>query len=312
MAHSSLFEEFLAAVNAPLRFTRDEMDELPGVGALHLLEGEERVEAEDILIARLPRNDGRVANALADVGCVRAIPALIEATGEAASPTMRVFSARALLRLRNLSGRAALVSMLRNPTDSADERAGAARLLAEFPDPDKELLLEVASTDPDSGVRSSAVTAVLTVWGLNGETTMWGEVLLSIGGRLLSSLPSVRQEALTELRGILARIDAGETAEDLGLTWHADRKTEPLYSFVESLEGDEPDFPIAGLRDLTGRDRTLVENLVLLRLDKDRRAVRAAGALGVHRAIEPLRELLDKTEGHAHTEIEAVLENLTH
>lgn len=311
MARSSLFEEFLAAVNAPLRFTRDELDELPGVGALHLLEGEERIEAEDILIARLGSNDGRVANALADVGCARAIPALIEATGEAASPTMRVFAARALLRLGDESGRAALVGMLRDHTTPAHDRGTAATLLAEFPDPDKELLLAVASTDPAPSVRSSAVDAVFTVWDLTDEVTLWGEVLLSIGGRLLSSLASVRQEALAELRVILARLDAGETAEELGLTWSADRDTEPLYSFVESIEGSEPDFPTAGLENLTGRERTLVENLVLLRLDKDRRAVRAAGRLAVHRAVEPLRELSGLARGAEREEIEAVLAALT-
>lgn len=311
MARSSLFERFLAEVNAPLRFTRDELDELPGVGALRMLEGEERVEAEDILIARLPTGDGRVAKALAEVGCVRAIPALIEATGETALPIMRVFAARALLRLGNQSGRAALVAMLRTRAGGARDRGRAVQLLAEFPNPDKELLLEVASTDPDRSVRSSGVDAVLTVWGLTDEATMWSETLLSIGGRLLSTLSSVRQEALVELRGILTRLDAGETAEDLGLTWDADREAEPLYSFIESLESTEPDLAVAGLENLTGRERTLVENLVLLHLDRDHRAVRAAGRLSVHRAIEPLRELHESAEGDDRVEIEAMLATLT-
>jgi HEAT repeat protein len=311
MAHSPLFEEFLAGVNAPIGFSRDAIDEIPGIGALRLLDGEERIEGENILIAKLPTNDGRVASALAEVGCLRAIPALKEATTAAASPTMRVYAARALLRLGSYSGRAALIDMLRNHDGSDTDRGSAARLLAEFPDPDKEILLETASDDPDSSVRSAAAGAVLTVWRLDGDATKWGEVLLSIRGRLLSSLSSVRAEARTELLAILTRLDAGGTAEELGLTWHANREKGPLHRFVESIDRDGQDYRINGLDEFIGRERTLVENLVLLRLDKDRRAVRAAGRLGVRRAIEPLRELLRAAEGHARTEIQAVLDSLT-
>jgi hypothetical protein len=127
----------------------------------------------------------------------------------------------------------------------------------------------------------------------------------------LSSLATVREEALAELQAILARREAGETTEELGLTWHADNEAAPLRGFLESVGGDDEDYPVDGLRNLTGRERTLVENLLLLRLDKDRRAVRAAGRLAVHRAIEPLRELRQSTRGDARAEIESVLESLT-
>jgi HEAT repeat protein len=311
MARSAAFQEFLAGVNAPVTLTRDALDEIPDIGALYELDGEERIEAERILIAKLAENDGRVATALADAGCVEAIPALIEATTETAAPIMRVFAARALLRLGDYSGRTALVQMLRRHDGSGSDRGGAARLLAEFPDPDKEILLEAASTDPDSTARSQATDALLTVVGLDEDDTRWGEVLLSIAGRLLSSLSAVRDEAVAELRAILARWEAGETAEQLGLTWHADMRTKPLRRFVDSFESTKADFPIEGLRELTGRERVLLENLVLLRLHADRRAVRAAGRLGVRRAIEPLRELLGSAKGHAREEIKAVLDSLT-
>jgi HEAT repeat protein len=312
MAQSALFKRFVAEVNAPLRFRRDEIDELPGVRLLPMLEGEERIAAEDILIAKLAKDDGRAANALAEYGCVRAIPALTTAANESASPLMRVFAARALLELGNESGRAALADMLRNPTDHKGERALAVTVLAEFPNPDKQLLLEVALFDPHPSVRSSAVDAVLTVWGLGDRATSRGDVLLGVAGRMMSTLRSVRQEAFDQLRQILARIDAGETAEELGLTWRADREKEPLHSFDESLESDEPDFPTAGLEDLTGRERTLVEDIVILYLDQDRRAVRAAGRLGVHRAVEPLREMLRSATGEERAEIEAALAGARH
>ena len=311
MAESSLFKRFKAGVNAPLRFHRDEIDDLPGVRLLPLLEGEERIAAEDILIAKVEQDDGRAAVALAEFGCVRAVPALIRSATESAEPVMRVFAARALLRLGNESGRDAMAAMLRNPTDRVDERDRAVTVLAEFPDPDKSLLLEVALRDPHPFVRSSAVHAVLTASGLGDRVTSRGDVLLSIAGRMMSTLRSVRQEAWDQLREILDRIDAGETAADLGLTSRVDRDEEPLYSFDQSIEDDEPDFPIAGLLDLPAPALLLVHNLILLRLDKDPRAVRAAGRVGVRRAIEPLREMLRSATGDERADIEAALAILT-
>ncbi|HEX4813095.1 MAG TPA: hypothetical protein VFV66_10135 [Nonomuraea sp.] len=311
MARSAEFQRFLDGVNAPVALTRDRIDEIPDIGSFYLLNSEEKDEAEDILIAMLATDDGRAAAALAEVGCVRAVPALIEATTEAAAPVMRVCAARALLALGSDAGHAALVRMLRAHEGSGIDRGAAVMLLTEFPDPDQELLLEVASTDPDMTARSEAVHALLTVVGLDGEETEQGELLLSIAGRLLSSLTAVRNEALAELRAILAAWAAGTTAEALGLTWRADPRNRPLRRFWDSLDSTRADFRVEGLPELTGRERTLVENLVLLRLHADRRAVRAAGRLGVHRAIEPLRELLGSATGHAREEIRSVLDTLT-
>lgn len=311
MARSAAFEEFLAGVNAPVGLSRDALDEIPNIGALYELVGEERIEAEDVLIAKLATGDGRAATALADADCFRAIPALVEATSERAAPTMRVHAARALLRLDDYSGLPAMVRMLREHEGSGLDRGAAARLLTEFPEPDRELLIEVASTDPDPTARSGATHALLTLVGLDDEEVLWGDVLMSVSGRLLSSLSTVRDEALAELREILARWEAGETAEDMGLTWRADTGDKALRRFVDSIDSGKADFSTDGLAELTGRERTLVENLVLLRLHADRRAVRAAGRLGVRRAVEPLRELLASAEGHARAEIEAVLDSLT-
>lgn len=287
------------------------MDGYDGIWTWSLLTGDKRIAAENILIGKLSKNDGRAAAALAEAGCVRAIPALIQRTDVSASASMRVYAATALLKLGDYSGRAALVDVLRTHAGITSDRNVAVRLLAEFPDPDKAFLLEVAFGDPDSTVRSEAVTALFVAYGLGDEAIRRGAVLWGIAGRLLSSLASVREEALTELRAILARWEAGETAEELGLTWHADNQAEPLRGFLESPGSDDEEYPLDGLRELTGRERTLVENLVLIRLDKDPRAVRAAARLGVHRAIEPLRELLQRARGRSRTEIQSVLGILT-
>ncbi|WP_410667713.1 HEAT repeat domain-containing protein [Amycolatopsis sp. cmx-4-68] len=309
MARSAAFERFLAGVTAPVRLTRDSMDEIPGVGALFELVGEERVEAEDILIAKLGAGDGRAAAALADADCFRAVPALVAATSARAAPVTRVAAARALLRLDDHSGRPALVRLLRSHEGDGYLRGAAARLLAEFPEPDREILFEVVSADPDPTARSEATDALLALAGLDDDEVLWGDVLKSVTGRLLSSLTTVQTEAMAELRDVIARWEAGETAEDLGLTWRCGSKA--VHRFVDSIDSGKPDLDTRGLAAVTGRERTLVENLVLLRLHADRRAVRAAGTLRVRRAVEPLRELLASAEGPAKAEIEAVLATLT-
>jgi hypothetical protein len=287
------------------------MDGYGGIWSLSGLTGDERIAREDVFVGMLAKYDGRAAAKLAEAGCVRAIPALIQATDASAPASMRVYAAAALLELGDYSGRAALVDVLRTNAGITSDRNIAVRRLAEFPDPDKEFLLEVALGDPDSIVRSEAVTALFTAYGLGDEEILWGAVLRGVSGRLLSSLASVRGEALTELRAILARWEAGENAQELGLTWHAGDQAEPLRGFLESLGGDDEDYPLDGLRELTGRERTLVENLVLIRLDKDAQAVRAAAHLGVHRAIEPLRELLQRAQDHSRAEIRSTLDSLT-
>ncbi|SEF24445.1 HEAT repeat-containing protein [Amycolatopsis pretoriensis] len=304
MARSAAFERFLAGVTAPV--TRDSLDEIPDIGALFDLVGQERLEAEDILVAKLATGDGRAAAALADAGCFRAVPALVEATLEAVPAATRVAAARALLELGDLSGEPALVRLLRTHAGSGYDRGAAVRLLAEFPDPDREVLYEVLSADPDPTARSEAVDVLLTLVGLGDDEVLWGDVLKSVGGRLLSPLTTVQTEALAELRAIVARWEAGEPIEDL--TWRCD--SEAVHRLVDELDSAEPNLGTRGLATLTGRDRTLAENLVLLRLHADRRAVRAAGALGVRRAVEPLRELLGTAEGPARAEIESVLATL--
>ena len=81
--------------------------------------------------------------------------------------------------------------------------------------------------------------------------------------------------------------------------------------FIESADSGEADLRTDGLERVTGLERTAVENFVLQRLHEDRRAVRAAGTLRVHRAVEPLRELLASAGGAARAEIESVLATLT-
>ncbi|MFD7712794.1 HEAT repeat domain-containing protein [Streptomyces sp. NPDC059785] len=320
---SPLFEMFLAGVHTPAGLSRDLLDELPGSWALSRLTGDERTEAEDILIAGLAENDGRAATALADAGAVRAIPALIERTTPSAPPVMRVFAARALLRLGDLSGRDALLDLLRSGAGSHIDRSTAVTLLSQFPDTEREftrpVILETALRDASGLVRSQAISALFSVHGLAGEEMEGSELLGSIHSRLLSPLASLRDEAEAELRVLLDRIGAegtpgpqrSEEAEGAGprqpdtdLMWRPDPRAEPLRSLFAAAEPDEgpgrvPEYPLEGLAGLTGRERRAAEDFLLVRLPFDDRAVRAVGRLGVRRAVEPLRELLRTTAADA-------------
>jgi HEAT repeat protein len=307
---SPLFDRFLAGVNAPITWSN--IDEYADIGALPLLTGDERVNAEDVLIRKLGEDDGRAANALADIGCTRAIPALAERAALSRSSTMRVFAARALLGLGDDSGRTAAIDVSR--TADRFDRAAAVDLLAKYPGPETAAAVETALADPDATVRSSAISALLTLHGLARYDTSYRDVLGNIHGRMLSPLPSVCAEALAELRAVLARAVAGETPQRLGLTWHADERTEPVKSFADSLEGDAPewaeDFALDGVTALTGRDRKWVEDMLLNYLPRDPRAVRAVAHLGIRRAIEPLRELLPIADDAMAVEIQAALHRL--
>ncbi|TDD05263.1 hypothetical protein E1292_17550 [Nonomuraea deserti] len=116
---------------------------------------------------------------------------------------------------------------------------------------------------------------------------------------------------LTELRAIPAGWEAGRTRRG-GVADPAHRPAHrPLRQFIENIDSTRADLRVEGLRKLTWQGSVLVENLVLLRLHADRRAVRAAGRPEVRRAIEPLGELLGTTTGHAREEILTVLLSLT-
>jgi hypothetical protein len=311
--YSPTFKRFLQELDEPTYegSGREQVEVHPYLETVHRLRGNERTKAEDVLIANLSTGNPRAAKALVEITSVRAIPALIHAAATHATPAMRLAAAEALLQLRDTSGRQALVEILRAQDGNPEVRRGAVALLTRFPHPDTDFLLEVACTDPDSSVRSSAFDAVLTAHGLAGESTSRGEVLFSIAGRLLSSLQTIRHEAHTEMRTILARRKAGATTKDLNLTWRIPERDEAFDKLIDSFEDDTPHWPIDGLRDRTGPERALVENLVLLRLDQDHRAVRAAGALHVRRAVEPLRELLRTKTGPTREEIESIVETLS-
>jgi hypothetical protein len=330
---SEHFLAFLAGLHAPIR-SKDDLDEFPHVGALFLLEDDERIEAENILIAKLAEDDGRAARALADIRCTRAIPALAERVAVTPSQTMRDYAARAIAELSVDRGLPALLDRLRN--GNVDDRLQAVFDLSDWPDTQAEDAVEAtAFTDPEPVVRSAALNALFARRDLLLDAEPFRSMLDFISRRALSPLPSVRAEAETELRELFARWAAGQSRRQLGLAWRADRKDGPLKDFVRSVFGESPAeesrryqqlkesgasmegmhrppqrFDYARLAGLTGRERKWIEDVLLSELDSDPDAVHAVALLGIQRAIGPLRELLPVTENVPAAAIEAALQQL--
>jgi hypothetical protein len=304
---SQWFEKFVASVRAPM--TSSNIEEYSGLGALRLLKGDERVEAEDILIERLTHNDGRAAYALADIASTRAIAPLRACLHASVPPLMRVAAATALQRLGDDSGRAAMIDVLRS--GDAFEQQAAMSLLAVLGGEGVEPALERALEDPDASVRSDAARTLIAVHGLTEYKDGYQRQLGLLQNRCASRLAAVRADALAELRDIFARHAAGESPDQLGLTWRADDDRPPLQAFSESLRGREPpwqdDFAVDVVAKLAGRERTWAEDCLWHFLPTDPRAARAFAHLGVTRALPALRELLPNATDLLGIEVAAAL-----
>src|SRR5262245_10534246 len=100
---SRWFTEFVDGVRAPMTWAN--IDQYDGLAAFSQLTGDERREAEDVLIERLEHNDGRAARALADLGCTRAIEPLRERLDAPVPNLMRLAAGLALHRMGDDAGR---------------------------------------------------------------------------------------------------------------------------------------------------------------------------------------------------------------
>lgn len=293
--------------------TWSNIDEYSGVGALHLLKGDERSEAEDILFERLTHNDGRAAYALADIGSTRAIEPLRACLPRSIPGLMRLAATRALHQLGDESGREAAIDVLRN--GNVMERQTATSVLGLFSGAEVEQALAGAFDDPDSDVRSAAAGKLIKLRGLGDFNRTYQDRLGLLQNRLSSPLAAVRADALADLRDIFARIERGESPEQIGLTWRADDEHEPLLRFSESLRSNAPpwqdDFAVDIVAQLTGHERRWAEDCLWHFLPTDPRAARAFGRLGVERAIAPLRELLPTASGAVAIEVAAALWRLS-
>jgi hypothetical protein len=303
---SKWFQEFVAGVQAPI--TRENIEDYDSLGALHLLKGDERTEAEDLLLERLADGDGRAAHALADIGCTRAIPAM-RAQLRHHSNHVRLTVAASLRQLGDDTGRSVVTEILSH--GERTERLIAVSVLGLWSGPEVDQALETAFADPDRTVRSAANGKLMSLHGLGKYRGNQLSRLGQLAARLASPLTSVRADALSELHDIFDRTARGESPEQLGLTDVMDIAHEPLQTFERSVSTMDPpwqdDFAWQSIAPLTGRDRRWAEDRLWFLLPEDPRVARAYAQLGVTRAIEPLRELLQTAQGAVAVEAAAAL-----
>jgi HEAT repeat protein len=313
---SASFEKLRAAIAEPI--TRETIDQYRDVYAIDSLDAEERAEIEALLIAQLEKNDGRAADVLADMGSARAIAPLQGRLDAAVPGLMRLAAARALRALGDDAGVAAVADVLRggnqherlSAVSALTMWAGAAAAVAA----DVETALLGALGDADSSVRSAATKRLLELHGLGELNQSYRDRLGLLQNRMSSPLASVREEAARELAEILARRKAGESPEQLGLTWQADESAEPLRSFAESLRSKAPPwdqaYALDGVEALPEVARRWVEDCLWHSLPSDPRAARALARLKVQRARAPLREALPLTGGEVAAAIATALDAL--
>lgn len=307
---SKWFEQFVASVREPMTWSN--IDGYSGVGALHLLQGDERTEAEDILFERLTHNDGRAAQALAEIRSTRAIAPLRDRLAASVPSMMRVAAAQALQQLGDDSGRAAAIDVL--GTGSWSEQQSAIGVLEAMGGAEVERALEAALAADDSGVRSAAAGALIKLRGLAEYNRAYQSRIGLLQNRLSSPLAAVRAGALAELNDIVVRRARGESPDALALTWLADDEHEPLRRFAESLRTSAPpyqdDFALDVVQQLTGYTRTWAEDCLWHFLPSDPRAARTFARLHVTRAIAALREVLPGAPAGVATEVAAALQAL--
>jgi HEAT repeat protein len=307
---SKWFDTFVAGVREPMTWSN--IDAYNGADALHLLEGDERTEAEDILFERLAHNDGRAAHALAEIRSTRAIAPLRARLSASVPAMMRVAAALALHQLGDDSGRAAAIDVLR--TGSWSEQQSAIAMLGLLGGRDVEQALERALDVADSGVRSASAGTLIRLHGLADYNRSYQDRLGLLQNRLSSPLATVRGDAIAELNEIFARHAHGESPERLGLTWRADDEHGPLLQFSESLRSNAPpyhdDVALDVVERLTGDARRWAEDCLWHFLPSDPRAARAFAHLGVTRAIAPLHEVLQTATGRVASEAAAALRTL--
>jgi hypothetical protein len=280
------FDLFVASVAAPL--TQSNIDDYDLV-SLAQLTGHERSRAEDILLERLDLGDGRAANGLAFIHSTRALLPLQTKLSKSSGAHLRVAAALAMHRLGDDSGLDTIIDVLK--TGGIFERMAAASALAEFVAPEAEAALVDALTDSNDDMKSSALSSLAKRYGWVKYQDSFKQPLALMYARIASPLAAVRSEALADLQTWIAGMKAGQSPDQLGLTFVANDGQDPLRGFVESLQDpDVPTLKLDGLATLAGPELKWVEDLLMVRMPGDHRAVVALERLGSKRAEAALKE----------------------
>ncbi|HEX8221385.1 MAG TPA: HEAT repeat domain-containing protein [Chloroflexia bacterium] len=173
------------------------------IQALLALEGEEREEAERLLLQALGSGDSRPARGLEELRSHKAVAPLKEQL-ETATGTTLVNTARALWELEQYPPAAeALINVLRGHSFWGT-RVDAAKALAAVKTPSSIAALWQAVNDPEDLVRHHAVASLLELHGIYTEDWRGHPLATDV------MIPERQQAAIAELRKLIGgKADSG-------------------------------------------------------------------------------------------------------
>ena len=284
-----LFRESLASGDAAYREDFD-------IRALLELTGEERTDAEDLLIQRLlGAPDPRVPRALGYARVTRALPEL--EYGVVTHSNAAAMRAEVVLAIWKISEDPRVPGWLREILASGGNTFGrniAAHALRDFPGAASEQALRQAiQRDPSELVRINAATSLFTLLQIppGGK----GSKIAHLWSWLSSDLVSLRRRGTEQLEALLADQAAGKPL-DAWLERPASRSAD-MKAFVKALRADPTlvrEFPQAELSRLEGLERRHAIHVLLAAVERqDPRAPRALTELQAGEYAEALEESID-------------------
>ncbi len=274
------FEAALTSTDPGVRF-----EPLP----IAALTGADRARAEGLLLAQLGAGttDGRVADALAEIGSQQAVPLLRAALPTLPDGAAKVAFGRALGRL---TGDDAAGDAVREALSAPawSDRASAAASLAQFPGAESEAALRHALEDDEAVVRTNAFQSLLALLGvadlLGNHVTPLG--LLRV--RLFSDARAIRAAALREIDAMIDGLRGGKSAAAVGLT----AALTPDARVVSGHFHDEAPYDAAALALLRGYDRHWAIWTLLTTFAQDPRVGPALVAMRASEARDAAAEVL--------------------
>jgi hypothetical protein len=277
-----------------------------GLDQLLELDGDERSDAEALLIGLAEDGDIRAIETLGMVMCAEARPVLstLLARGDDAG----VAAARALLAIsgpaEHLVKRVAAGLRTCGPLQAA---LAAYDLRGIQLDEARDGLLTALRREPKAA-RANALLGLDELLDLESLREPFQSPLQALCNRVMCETPELWQPAAAELAGKLQRLAGGATAEELGLDYCPGPHPEAIGDFLVGLDQERVD--LAALEALQGDDRRWALSALVLALgldDEDRKelavlvlaGVNADGFLELCCVIEPEAAFLRRLERDA-------------
>ena len=285
MSDPSAWERFTASVDRGVQGRADL--ESFDLTALRELDDGQRERARQLLAGKLDDGDPRVVDALAELRTPKAWAdverAFTESWGSAQIHAaiwlwLRDKDARVVPQLRALAASNGKAPSFVIEIVTALERIDTAEA--------DDAMVDILAASTDRGLTSVATDRIFARHHWD-EWEQPGFPIFTLRSGLTSTLPSVREQALAELRGLIARQRAGEDDVQLGITAQELGAPSPELRqlLAVALDGAKPLPDRAAIARLQGPERVWAADLLLKRLEQsDERVIPALLEIGGERA----------------------------